>query len=122
MRWNVISGIAVYITMWCGVRTMHYHYVTKQWDDNDIEDIVPFCCDSCHRDWCRDNGEKYDGWNGCQEGSDYVEYCANCGVVAGGAYICDCQRDNVVVNRILSEHGEQCEHGNWIQLPSERVA
>jgi hypothetical protein len=95
---------------------MHYHYI----EDNkgDLVDLVPFCSDSCHVAWCESNAETYGGWNGCQEGGDSVEFCANCGVVTGGTYECDEQRDNVVVNRVLSTDGEKCSHGHWIQLPS----
>lgn len=97
---------------------MHYHCVEE---NGDIVDLVPFCCDACHQQWCRDTGTTYGGWYGAQEGGDYVEFCANCGVVAGGAYECDCQRDNVVVGRFVSDEGERCEHGNWIQLPASSL-
>ena len=93
---------------------MHYHYIEDS--RGDLVDLVPFCCDNCHRAWCERNDAAYGGWNGCQESAEYVEFCANCGVAAGG-YECDCQRDNVVVNRFLSRDGERCKHGNWIQLP-----
>ena len=92
---------------------MHYHYMEDE--SGDVVDLVPLCSDACHRDWA---GEDYQGWSGCHEGSDSVEFCANCGVVAGGTYECDCQRDNVVVNRFLSDEGEKCEHGHWLQLPA----
>lgn len=92
---------------------MHYHHI------EDEVDLVPFCSDSCHRDWCARNGAEYAGWFGCQEGGDSAEYCANCGTVCNvGHDGCDCQRDNVVVNRFASTDGVKCEHGNWIQLPS----
>lgn len=99
---------------------MHYHYIEDP--TGQLVDLVPFCSDNCHREWCATNEESYQGWNGCQEGSDYVEFCAQCGVVAGGAYQCDHQRDNVVVDRFLSPDGEQCDHGHWIQLPEHLVA
>ena len=95
---------------------MHYHMIED--DTGDLVDIVHFCSDACHRQWCEDNDEKYGGWNGCNEGSDSVEFCDNCGVVAGGTYECDCQRDNVVVNLFLSEEGEKCEHEHWLQVPA----
>jgi len=95
---------------------MHVHYLHDA--KGDVVEIIPFCSDACHQDYCERHPDlKYEGWNGCNEGGDSVEFCAECGVVAGGAYECDCQRDNVVVNRIGREHGEQCKHGNWIQLP-----
>lgn len=93
---------------------MHYHHVKE---NGELVDLVPFCCDSCHRAWCEENGVAYDGWFGCHEGSDSPEFCACCGVYAGGGIECDCQCDNVVVNRFRSEHGEKCEHGNWLQVP-----
>lgn len=94
---------------------MHYHHVEDA--AGDLVDLIPFCCNTCHRNWCQEHGEEYGGWNGAHEGPDYVEFCANCGVVAGGEYECDHQRDNATVNRVLSERGEKCECGNWIQLP-----
>lgn len=97
---------------------MHYHFIEFQ---GDLVDLVPFCSDACHQAWCEEEGIEYEGWNGCQEGGDYIEFCANCGVVAGGEYQCDHQRDNISVNRFLSEDGEKCEHGHWIQLPREMV-
>jgi hypothetical protein len=97
---------------------MHYHFIED--DSGNVIDLVPFCSDACHRAWCADHGITYGGWNGCHEGSDSVEFCANCGTVAGGAYECNCQSNNVVVNRFISEHGEQCEHGHWIQLPENQ--
>jgi hypothetical protein len=98
---------------------MHYHHVED--DGGDVVDLVPFCCDSCHRDYCRENGLEYGGWNGCHEGSDSAEFCANCGTYAGGAADCDCQTNNVVVGRFLSKRGERCRHRNWIQLPASRL-
>ena len=96
---------------------MHYHYITDA--HGDIVEAVAFCSDSCHREWCRENDQEYGGWNGCHEGGDYPEFCAQCGVYAGGTPQCDCQANNVVVNRFPSAQGEKCEHGNWIQLPEE---
>lgn len=98
---------------------MHYHFIND--DRGELLDIMPFCCDSCHQQWCKENGAEYGGWNGAHESGDYgdyLEFCAQCGTVAGGPYECDCQRDNVVVNRFPSDDGEQCEqHGNWLQVP-----
>jgi hypothetical protein len=99
---------------------MHYHHIED--DRGDLVDLVPFCCAACNQSWCRDNGMEYQGWNGCQEGSDYPEWCANCGGYAGGAIECEHQRNNVVVNRFLSEEGEKCSHGHWLQLPSSMLA
>lgn len=102
---------------------MHYHHIED--DKGDLIDLVPFCGDSCHRQWCDDNHVAYGGWNGAHEGADYPEFCACCGVIASVGLenedACDCQRDNVVAGRFLSAEGEKCEHGNWIQLPAEMV-
>ena len=88
-----------------------------------VVDVIYFCSDSCHRSYCSTHTDlTYEGWNGCQEGGDSVEFCAACGVVAGGTYECDCQRDNVVVNRFPSTHGVKCEHGHWVQLPAVHPA
>jgi hypothetical protein len=98
---------------------MHYFYVDDS-DDN-LVDVVPFCSDSCHRQWCEATGEDYKGWNGCQEGGDYSAWCAHCGVWAGGTPECGHQSDNVVVNRFRCDSGEKCDCGHWIQLPSDRL-
>jgi len=95
---------------------MHYHYVEDS--RGDVVDLIPFCSDSCHRDYCQEHGLAYGGWSGCQEGGDSPEYCAACGTYAGGSFECDCQRDNVLVGRFMSDTGEKCEHGNWLQLPA----
>jgi len=52
----------------------------------DLVDLVPFCSDSCHRQWCRDTGAEYRGWNGCMERPDYDQECASCSArIAGSA-------------------------------------
>jgi len=101
---------------------MHYHE-RSNWDNGDLEELIPFCSDSCHREWHRRNKTAYDGWNGSHEGADYNEYCASCGVIAhaGDEDACEHQRGNIVVNRFTTEEGETCEHGKWIQLPRERI-
>jgi hypothetical protein len=100
---------------------MHYH-ITENGDGN-VVDLIPFCSDACHREYCAAHSDlEYHGWNGCQEGGDTVEFCAQCGVVAGGTYECDCQRDNVVVNRFRCDDGEKCEHGHWVQLPERMIS
>lgn len=95
---------------------MHYHHIDDE--DGNLCDLVPFCSDSCHRDWCEAHKVPYNGWNGANEGSDSPEFCAYCGVYAGGGYDCDHQLDNVVVNRFLSDDGERCDCGHWLQLPA----
>ena len=57
---------------------MHYHYLED--DLGDIVDTVPFCSDSCHRQWCYDTNTDYYGWNGCHEAPDYEEECTFCNV------------------------------------------
>jgi hypothetical protein len=102
---------------------MHYHEIDDE--RGDLQELVPFCSDSCHVEWCREHNVEYGGWNGAHE-SDVTEYCANCGVIAGVGTedddACEHQRDNVVVNRFTTEAGERCEHGKWIHLPRERIS
>ena len=92
---------------------MHYHLRCDA--VGDVVEAVPYCSDACHREGA---GNAYGGWNGCQEGGDYPEWCDNCGVFAGGTPQCEHQANNVVVNRFASTDGEKCECGNWIQLPA----
>lgn len=94
---------------------MHYHHVADP--SGDITDLIPFCSDACHRDWCAETGASYEGWNGCHEGPDYPAFCASCGVFAGDAPQCECQAYNVVVNRFRCDAPEICEHGNFLQVP-----
>ncbi len=114
------------------------HYLELDDEHGDLVELVAFCSDSCHQDYCQQTDATYDGWNGAHEGSDSVEFCALCGVVAGGLGMAECQLANVVVNRLLSEHGERCtssgridhnamvgglnedehEDAHWIQLPA----
>jgi len=58
---------------------MHYHFVKD--DHGDVIDNIPYCSDWCHREG---EGEYYEGWNGCHEGADYAQECANCGEVIPG--------------------------------------
>ena len=89
----------------------------------DLADVIPFCSDSCHRDWCQATGTEYAGWDGCHESPDYNSYCAMCGVIAGcGPDACEHQRENLVVNRFVTRDGETCGHGHWIQLPAALLA
>ncbi len=104
------------------------HYLELDDERGDLVELVPFCSDSCHKDYCDQTDETYRGWNGAHEGSDGVEFCALCGVVAGGLGMAECQLANVVVNRLLSENGEHCtEHDkahwriHWIQLPANQL-
>ena len=100
---------------------MHHHSIEDS--NNQLVDIVELCSDSCNRQWCVDNDAEYQGWSGCHE-TEFTTHCQSCGVVIvgtctiGGSEPCECQTDNVVVNRILSKDGELCEHGNWIQVPA----
>jgi len=100
---------------------MHVHEIEDE--HGDLADVVPFCSDACHREWCAESSAyPYAGWNGAREGGDANEYCANCGVIAScGEGACEHQRDNVVVNRFTSQLGIACDHGNWIQLPGDLV-
>lgn len=88
---------------------MHYHHIEDE--DGDLAAVVPFCCDSCHRGWCAENGATYGGWNGCQEGSDSPEWCAQCGVRCGiGSEGCDADCLTTVVNLLTPIPGN-CAHG-----------
>src|SRR5574338_1711388 len=91
---------------------MHEHYIEDE--RGDLLDAIPLCSDACNREYA---GNQYAGWNGCHE-LEHTDYCAACGVaIPGFEDACECQLNNVVVNRFWSETGEQCEHGNWIQVP-----
>lgn len=102
---------------------MHYHYIED--DNGELTDLVPLCSDSCHRDYCQQtDGNYYLGWNGAHEGSEGTEFCALCGVVAGGLELESCQLANVVVNRFVSVDGDKCkehEPAHWLQLPATRL-
>ena len=54
----------------------HIHLVTDH--NGDTVDIVTFCSDYCHKDWCNVSGVAYDGWYGCQE-MPSPAVCAQCG-------------------------------------------
>jgi hypothetical protein len=54
----------------------HIHLVTDQ--NGDTVDIVTFCTDGCHKQWCLDTGNSYEGWYGCQE-MPSPAVCAQCG-------------------------------------------
>ena len=55
---------------------MHYHMIED--DSGDLIDLIELCSDECHRQWCIDNDEVYQGWNGCQE-QEAPAICASCG-------------------------------------------
>ena len=101
------------------------HYLFMEDSNGNIVDAIPFCSDECHRQYCIEHNIEYNGWNGFYEGGDSRQYCANCGTYAGGGTgsdaPCDCMVHNVVVNRFLSDTGERCIHGNYIQLPARFV-
>ena len=58
---------------------MHYHTIEDK--DGDTVDAIPYCSDFCNKEG---QGDKYRGWNGCHEGADYDQECANCGEVIRG--------------------------------------
>lgn len=99
------------------------HEMIIEDERGDAVDAVPFCSDACHRDYA---GAAYAGWSGCHE-TEFTTFCAACGVVIPGVDVdydgqpCECQSRNVVVNRFLSDEGETCEHGHWIQLPARML-
>ena len=100
----------------------HQHCVNDP-ISGDIVDIVVFCSDACHKEWCANplNDETYEGWSGCHE-CEHTEYCAQCGVVLPGYEdACDHQRDNVVVNRFRVSERELCPHGNIMQLAADEL-
>lgn len=45
-------------------------------DQGDLVDVVVFCSDYCHRLWCIENKQEYQGWNGCHE--PWPSRCASC--------------------------------------------
>lgn len=95
---------------------MHIHEITDS--RGELIDVVPFCSDNCHRDYCDFMGVTYSGWNGCHDGPDYSEWCVMCGTIAScGEEACECQRENTLVNRFRVPYGELCQHGNYVQLP-----
>jgi hypothetical protein len=102
--------------------TMHEYLITDE--TGETVDAVPLCSDWCHREHA---GDEYAGWDGAHE-SEFTTWCAQCGVVIPGAseddamQPCECQTRNVVVARFLSDAGERCEHGNWVQLPAAMLA
>jgi len=51
--------------------------------EGQLVDLVPFCSDWCHEQWCRDNGRAYEGWNGAHE-HPYNDECDNCEAVIVG--------------------------------------
>jgi len=57
----------------------HIHLVMDQSGEQTI-DIVTLCSDSCHKQWCQDTGNSYDGWYGCQE-MPSPAVCASCETV-----------------------------------------
>jgi hypothetical protein len=94
---------------------MHVYLVSDE--TGDTVDAVSLCSDSCHREYA---GDDYAGWYGCHE-TEHTDYCANCGVVIPGMDACECQFANVIVNRFLSENGERCKHGRYLQLPAANL-
>jgi hypothetical protein len=53
----------------------HYHEIIDR--RGDIIDLVVFCSDYCHEQWCIDHEVEYQGWNGCHE-HPYDDRCYNC--------------------------------------------
>jgi hypothetical protein len=102
---------------------MHYIGTNANGDYLGDGDLLPFCSESCRTEYAREHDISEDLYL-TSDGSDSNEYCAACGVIAhvgaeqfkdGDA--CQCQADNLVVNRFTCDTGETCKHGNWIQLP-----
>jgi hypothetical protein len=59
----------------------HYYEINDR--EGQLVDLVPFCSDWCHEQWCRDNGRSYEGWNGAHE-HPYNDECVNCEAVIVG--------------------------------------
>jgi endogenous inhibitor of DNA gyrase (YacG/DUF329 family) len=59
----------------------HYHETND--GTGDLVDLIPFCSDGCHQNWCDENSKNYEGWNGCHE-HDHDEKCASCGRIIPG--------------------------------------
>lgn len=45
--------------------SVHIHRVTDH--TGDLVDLRLFCGDTCHRAWCAEQGQDYEGWDGCHE-------------------------------------------------------
>jgi len=60
---------------------MHIH--REEDATGDLVDIVEFCGDWCHRQWCSDHDKPYDGWDGCHEAST-SNLCVECGTFIEG--------------------------------------
>lgn len=62
------------------METMQYtsgHIHPIEAENGDLVDIVTFCSDWCHQQWCRDTGTAYEGWYGCME-MQSPSICASC--------------------------------------------
>lgn len=59
------------------METLSAHLCLIEDDKGDLVDVIVFCSDWCHRDYCNSHGMSYDGWNGCHE-MDAPQQCANC--------------------------------------------
>ena len=53
----------------------HYHEINDT--HGDLIDLIAFCSDWCHQQWCTQNEVEYQGWNGCHE-HPYDDKCQNC--------------------------------------------
>ncbi len=60
----------------------HYLFINDT-RTGDLLDLIPFCSDSCHQDYCRTNQTAYEGWNGAHETYDDAE-CATCEALLQG--------------------------------------
>ena len=56
----------------------HIHRITD--NAGELIDIVTFCTDRCHRQYCTDTGAVYGGWDGCNDMQSPAT-CASCGQV-----------------------------------------
>lgn len=52
------------------------HLLLIEDKSGDIVDRIVFCSDYCRQQYCVENNEVYDGWNGCHEVDETTcEYC-----------------------------------------------
>ena len=60
---------------------MIYTYVHEypiEDQNGEIHDVIRFCSDYCHREWCRIEGMPYRGWNGLREVESQVSHPPTC--------------------------------------------
>lgn len=59
----------------------HYYEVNDK--RGDLVDVLVFCSDWCHRNYCERGEVEYGGWNGCHE-LEFTTPCQECGEAIPG--------------------------------------